>query len=47
MSPLPGIINHQHVLTTKGGLPMISVVEWFAPVRNSDWVAACFGLVDL
>jgi hypothetical protein len=26
---------------------MIVVVEWHAPVRNSAWVAACFGLLDL
>jgi len=26
--------------------PMIGVVEWIAPVRNSAWVAACFGTVD-
>jgi len=25
--------------------PMI-VVEWIAPVRNSAWVAACFGMCD-
>jgi hypothetical protein len=32
---------------TKGGLPMMTVVEWTAPVRNPAWVAACFGLLDL
>jgi hypothetical protein len=26
--------------------PMIGVVEWIAPVRNTSWVAACFGTVD-
>jgi hypothetical protein len=26
--------------------PMIGVVEWTAPVRNTSWVAACFGTVD-
>ena len=30
---------------TKGD-PMVGVVEWTAPVRNSAWVAACFGTVD-
>ena len=25
---------------------MFGVVEWIAPVRNSAWVAACFGTVD-
>jgi hypothetical protein len=25
------------------GIAMISVVEWFAPIRNAAWVAACFG----
>jgi hypothetical protein len=30
---------------TKGD-PMVGVVEWTAPVRNSAWVAACFGSVD-
>jgi hypothetical protein len=29
------------------GDPMFVVVEWKAPVRNSAWVAACFGLLDL
>jgi hypothetical protein len=29
------------------GIPMMTVVEWIAPVRNSAWVAACFGLLDL
>ena len=28
---------------TDRGNPMISVVEWFAPIRNAAWVAACFG----
>jgi hypothetical protein len=28
------------------GAPMVGVVEWTAPVRNSAWVAACFGTVD-
>jgi hypothetical protein len=26
--------------------PMMTVIEWFAPGRNSAWVAACFGLMD-
>lgn len=26
--------------------PLIGVVEWTAPVRNTAWVAACFGTVD-
>jgi len=31
---------------TETGVEMFGVVEWIAPVRNSAWVAACFGSVD-
>jgi hypothetical protein len=34
-----------HDITTRGG--SMTVVEWLAPVRNLDWVAACFGKLDL
>ena len=26
--------------------PTMPVVEWLAPVRDREWVAACFGTVD-
>jgi hypothetical protein len=26
--------------------PNTGIVEWTAPVRNTSWVAACFGTVD-
>jgi hypothetical protein len=25
---------------------LTGIVEWTAPVRNTSWVAACFGTVD-
>jgi hypothetical protein len=33
-------------MTARRGMPMNGVVEWIAPVRNTAWVAACFGTVD-
>jgi hypothetical protein len=27
-------------------IPKSGIVEWTAPVRNTSWVAACFGTVD-
>jgi hypothetical protein len=37
------IIRPSDATLASGAMP---VVEWLAPVRDLDWVAACFGTVD-
>jgi hypothetical protein len=40
------MINRPSDATMSCGTTM-PVVEWFAPVRDREWVAACFGTLDV
>jgi hypothetical protein len=39
------MISRPSEATMSSGATM-PVVEWLAPVRDREWVAACFGSVD-
>jgi len=41
--PVAPNLSYDHRPFSRGGIAMMSVVEWFAPIRNAAWVAACFG----